>query len=195
MSKLLLRAGLPLVGVVAALAWFIFGSRGKSAASGSHLPAKVGRGGQTLQIDAENSCPATMRVSFESLSKSIGQQPVASKLGEDSGRHKFLEHRCASGHGRIHRARRRSSQSRRYADHAHPHEWKAPGRTNRQAQRSPRAQNRLFPARSFRRLFRSSATSQSLDGLGFFPLLRARTSRKSLREKDNVRWHSSCQEA
>ena len=42
--------------------------------SGSHLPAKVGRGGQTLQIDAENSCPATVRVSFESLSKSISQQ-------------------------------------------------------------------------------------------------------------------------
>jgi hypothetical protein len=73
MSKLLLRAGLPLV-VVVMLAWFIFGSRGKSVAS-SHLPAKVGRGGQTLQIDAENSCPATMRVSFESLGKSIGQQP------------------------------------------------------------------------------------------------------------------------
>ena len=76
MSKLMLRAGLPLVGVVAALAWFTFGSRGKSAASGSHLPAKVGRGGQTLQIDAENSCPATMRVSFESLSKPVGQQPL-----------------------------------------------------------------------------------------------------------------------
>ncbi len=75
MSKLMLRAGLPLVGVVAALAWFTFGSRGKSAAS-SHLPAKVGRGGQTLQIDAENSCPATVRVSFESLSKPIGQRQL-----------------------------------------------------------------------------------------------------------------------
>jgi hypothetical protein len=74
MNKFMLRAGLPLVAVVAALAWFTFGSRGKKAAS-SHLPAKVGRGGQTLQIDAENSCPATMRVSFESLSKSSGQQP------------------------------------------------------------------------------------------------------------------------
>ncbi len=74
MNKLMLRAGLPLVAVVAALAWFTFASRGKKAAS-SHLPAKVGRGGQTLQIDAENSCPATMHVSFESLSKSSGQPP------------------------------------------------------------------------------------------------------------------------
>ena len=71
MSRLLLRAGLPLVGVVA-LVWLVFASRGKSVAS-SHIPAKVGRGGQTLQIDAENSCPATMRVSFENLSKSNGQ--------------------------------------------------------------------------------------------------------------------------
>jgi hypothetical protein len=75
MSKLMLRAGLPLVGVVAALAWFTFGPKGKSASS-SRLPAKVGRGGQTLQIDAENSCPATMRVSFENLSKPIGQQQL-----------------------------------------------------------------------------------------------------------------------
>ena len=86
MSKLLLRAGLPLVGVVT-LAWFIFGSRGKSAASGSHLPDKVGRGGQTLQIDAENSCRATMRVSFESLSKSIGQQsPLQSSENIPAGK-------------------------------------------------------------------------------------------------------------
>ena len=76
MRKLPLRAGLPLVGIVATLAWFTFGTRGKSAASGNHLPAKVGRGGQTLQIDAESSSPATMRVSFEDLSKSAGQQPV-----------------------------------------------------------------------------------------------------------------------
>ena len=136
MSKLMLRAGLPLVGVVAALAWFTFGSRGKSAASGSHLPAKVGRGGQTLQIDAENSCPATMRVSFESLSKPIGQQPLLQSSEKHSGWEKFLEHRCAPRCGWIRTARSRSSKSRRYADHAHPHEWKAPGRTNRQAERS-----------------------------------------------------------
>ena len=72
MNKLLLRAGLPLV-VVAALAWLVFRSRGRNAAS-AHLPEKIGRGGQTLEIDAENSCPATMRVSFESLSKPAGQQ-------------------------------------------------------------------------------------------------------------------------
>ena len=75
MSKLMLRAGLPLVGVVAALAWFTFGPKGKGAAE-SHLPAKVGRGGQTLQINAENSCPATMRVSFENLSKPAGQRQL-----------------------------------------------------------------------------------------------------------------------
>jgi len=73
MSKQLLRVGLPLL-IVAALAWFAFARKGKSAAA-SRLPAKVGRGGQTLQIDAENSCPATMRVSFESLSKPAGQPP------------------------------------------------------------------------------------------------------------------------
>jgi len=75
MNKRMLRAGIPLVGVVAALAWFAFGPKGKSTAE-SHLPTKVGRGGQTLQIDAQNSCPATMRVSFENLSKPIGQRQL-----------------------------------------------------------------------------------------------------------------------
>jgi hypothetical protein len=75
MSKLTLRTVLPLVGILAAVAWFTFGPKGKGAAQ-SHLPMKVGRGGQTLQIDAENSSPATMRVSFESLSKPVGQRQL-----------------------------------------------------------------------------------------------------------------------
>jgi hypothetical protein len=74
MRKMLLRAGLPLVGVVAMLAWFTYGPKGKSVASGNHIPAKIGRGGQTLQIDAESSSSATMRVSFEDLSKPVGEQ-------------------------------------------------------------------------------------------------------------------------
>lgn len=73
MNKLLLRTALPLI-VIAALAWFAFGRKGGSA-SASHLPEKVGRGGQTLEIDAQNSCPATMRVSFENPSKLAGQEP------------------------------------------------------------------------------------------------------------------------
>ena len=75
MSKRMSRAGVALVAVVAAIAWFTFGSRGKSA-SDSHLPAKVGRGGQTLQIDAESSSAATMRVSFENPSKPAGQRQL-----------------------------------------------------------------------------------------------------------------------
>lgn len=74
MNKPLLRAAVPLV-IVAALAWFVFGRKGRGA-SASHLPTKVGRGGQTLEIDAQNSGPATMRVSFENLSKPAGQQPA-----------------------------------------------------------------------------------------------------------------------
>jgi hypothetical protein len=74
MRKLLIRGGLSALGVVTALLWFSYGPKGKSVASQSHIPTKVGTGGQTLEIDAESSSPATMSVSFDNLSKPIGEQ-------------------------------------------------------------------------------------------------------------------------
>lgn len=69
----LLRAGLGLAAIIAMLAWFTYGPKGNGGASENHIPAQVGRGGQTLRIEAESSSPATMRVSFEHLSKPVGQ--------------------------------------------------------------------------------------------------------------------------
>jgi hypothetical protein len=74
MRKMLVRGGLSLLGVVVTLAWFTYGPKGKTVASSDHIPAKIGIGGQTLQIEAENSSAATMRVSFEDLSKPTGEQ-------------------------------------------------------------------------------------------------------------------------
>ena len=74
MRKLLVRGGLSLFGVVVTLAWFTYGPKGKTVVSSDHIPAKIGIGGQTLKIEAENSSAATMRVSFEDLSKPTGEQ-------------------------------------------------------------------------------------------------------------------------
>jgi hypothetical protein len=76
MRKLLVRGGLSLLGIALTLTWWTYGPKGRSVASEDHIPAKVGTGGQALQIEAESSSPATMRVSFEDLSKSVGEQEL-----------------------------------------------------------------------------------------------------------------------
>lgn len=76
MRKVLVRGGLLVLGVVAMLAWFTYGPKRKSVASENHIPSKISTGGQTLQIDAESGSPATMRVSFEDLSKPVGKQQL-----------------------------------------------------------------------------------------------------------------------
>ena len=76
MRKLLVRGGLSLLGIALTLTWWTYGPKGRSVASEDHIPAKVGAGGQALQIEAESSSPATMRVSFEDLSKSVGEQEL-----------------------------------------------------------------------------------------------------------------------
>jgi hypothetical protein len=75
MRKLLIRGGLSLLGTALTLAWWTYGPHGNSAAAPVHyIPAKVGSGGQMLEVDAESTCAATMRVSFERLDKPAGEQ-------------------------------------------------------------------------------------------------------------------------
>jgi hypothetical protein len=77
MRKLLIRGGLSLLGTAVMLAWWSYGPHGKSgAAPVNYIPAKVGAGGQMLQVDAESTCAATMRVSFEQLDKPPGEQII-----------------------------------------------------------------------------------------------------------------------
>jgi hypothetical protein len=76
MSKLLVRGGLSLLGIAVTLAWWTYGPKGKQVPSESHIPSKVGSGGQKLEIEAESSSAATMRVSFEQLDKPAGEQQL-----------------------------------------------------------------------------------------------------------------------
>jgi hypothetical protein len=76
MKKLLLRGGISLLGLAVVLAWWTYGPKGRSRPAESSIPAEVGVGGQKLEIEADSSCPATMRVSFEDLSRPSGQQEL-----------------------------------------------------------------------------------------------------------------------
>ena len=75
MKKILIRAGLSLLGVAVTLSWWTWGPKGKDThQEQSYIPAKVLGGGQSLEIDAESSTTATMSVSFEDLDKPSGEQ-------------------------------------------------------------------------------------------------------------------------
>jgi hypothetical protein len=74
--KLLVRGGLSLLGVAITLAWWTYGPKGKETPSENHIPSKVGSGGQMLEIDAESTSAATMRVSFDQLDKPAGEQQL-----------------------------------------------------------------------------------------------------------------------
>lgn len=74
MKRLVIRLGLSALGVVATLLWWTYHDKGSSAHSMSHIPAKVGDGGNRLEISVEASTPSTMRVSFDDLRKPAGEQ-------------------------------------------------------------------------------------------------------------------------
>jgi hypothetical protein len=74
MNKLLVRGGLSLLGLAVTLGWWTYGPKRKQTPTESHIPAKIGMGGQKLEIEANSSSPATMRVSFEQLDKPAGEQ-------------------------------------------------------------------------------------------------------------------------
>jgi hypothetical protein len=76
MNKLLVRGGLSLLGISVTLAWWTYGPKGKQVPSESHIPSKVANGGQKLEIEADSSSAATMRVSFEQLDKPAGEQQL-----------------------------------------------------------------------------------------------------------------------
>ena len=77
MNKLLVRGGLSLLGVAVMLGWWTWGPKEKQThAEQSSIPAKILDGGQSLEIDAETGTAATMRVSFDDLSRPIGHQAI-----------------------------------------------------------------------------------------------------------------------
>jgi hypothetical protein len=77
MTRLLIRAGVALLGMVIMLAWWTYGPhKHTTVASSSHIPAKVADGGQKLEIEINTSCPARMRVSFDQLGKPAGEQQL-----------------------------------------------------------------------------------------------------------------------
>lgn len=74
MKKLILRLGLSALGVAATLLWWTYHDKGSNAQSMSHIPAKVGEGGNQLVVETETTTPSTLRINFDDLRKSIGQQ-------------------------------------------------------------------------------------------------------------------------
>jgi hypothetical protein len=77
LKKLLLRLGLSLLGVAVMLSWWTWGPKQKQThAEQSHIPAKILAGGESLEIDADTTTAATMRVSFDDLDRPIGQQAI-----------------------------------------------------------------------------------------------------------------------
>ena len=74
MKKFILRLGFSALGVAATLLWWTYHNTGSSAQSASHIPAKVGEGGNQLVVEAETTTPATVRLNFEDLRKPAGQQ-------------------------------------------------------------------------------------------------------------------------
>ncbi len=76
MKRLLIRLGLSILGTVITLLWWTYHGAGSHAQQVSHVPAKVLQGGNQLVIATEASAPSTMRISFEDLSRPIGEQIV-----------------------------------------------------------------------------------------------------------------------
>jgi hypothetical protein len=74
MKKLILRLGLSALGVAATLLWWTYHDKGSSAQSVSHIPAKVGEGGNQLVVETETTTPSTFRINFDDLRKPVGQQ-------------------------------------------------------------------------------------------------------------------------
>jgi hypothetical protein len=76
MKKLLIRGGLALLGMAITLTWWTIRPDGHKVQQSSSIPARVGAGGNTMEISVEGAGAATMRVGFEDLSKPAGSQEV-----------------------------------------------------------------------------------------------------------------------
>ena len=74
MKKLLLRLGLSALGVAATLLWWTYHGTGSKVQSSSHIPAKIGDGGNQLVVEVEGSTAATLRINFDDIRKPIGEQ-------------------------------------------------------------------------------------------------------------------------
>jgi len=74
MSKLLVRIGMALLGMVVTLAWWTYHDKGSNVQSSNHIPAKLGNGGNQMEIWTQTSTPSAVRITFEDIQKPAGQQ-------------------------------------------------------------------------------------------------------------------------
>jgi hypothetical protein len=74
MKKLVIRAGLAVLGMAITLTWWTIHPGSSHTQSSSHIPDKVWKGGHSLEIEVESSTAATMRVSFSQYDKPAGEQ-------------------------------------------------------------------------------------------------------------------------
>jgi hypothetical protein len=74
MKKLILRLGLSVLGVAATLLWWTYRDKPSSAQTMSHIPAKLGEGGNQVIVETETTTPSTLRFNLEDLHKPAGQQ-------------------------------------------------------------------------------------------------------------------------
>lgn len=74
MKTILIRAGIALLGMVITLAWWTYHGTGSKTQSSDHIPAKIGVGGNKLEVFADASTPSTMRISFSDDTKPVGSQ-------------------------------------------------------------------------------------------------------------------------
>lgn len=73
-KKLLIRVGLSVLGTAAVLTWWTIHPGASSIKRSDHIPAKIGDGGNLMEIAVESSSPATMRVDFTERTKSGSSQ-------------------------------------------------------------------------------------------------------------------------
>jgi hypothetical protein len=76
MKKILVRAGLAVLGMVVVLTWWTYHDTGSNVHSTSSIPTKVGVGGNQLEVFTDASTTSTMRISFSDLRKPVGSQQI-----------------------------------------------------------------------------------------------------------------------
>ncbi|HLK03746.1 MAG TPA: hypothetical protein VKT53_04830 [Candidatus Acidoferrum sp.] len=77
MKKLLVGAGLSIVGIAAVLTWWTVHPAPSHLQSSNKIPASVWGGGPTkITLETESSTPVTMSITFADHSKPAGEQPI-----------------------------------------------------------------------------------------------------------------------
>lgn len=90
MKRLLIRAGISVLGVAITLTWWTIRKGDSHTQSVKHIPAKVWAGGHTLEVEVETSCAATVSVTFSEHDKPVGEQnTLETNEKVDAGEHSW----------------------------------------------------------------------------------------------------------